>query len=302
MKILMTGGTGFVGMNLTSRLTEAGHQVTLLTRSAKRARYLPAGAYYLEGDPVKPGAWQKEVGEHEGIINLAGSSIFTRWTKSVKEAMRNSRIETTKNLIESMTSHRGKVKFLLSTSAVGYYGSHEDEEVDERTPPGDDFLASLARDWEETALKAEGLGVRVVIFRFGVVLGRGGGALGQMLPLFKRYLGSPLGSGRQWFSWIHEDDLVQMYFFLLERGDIRGPVNCTSPNPVRNQELTRILGRVIGRPTFMPAVPGFIIKMMMGEFGSVLLRGQKVVPRRLLEMGFTFQYPEIDKALENLVA
>jgi hypothetical protein len=190
---------------------------------------------------------------------------------------------------------------LLSTSAVGYYGFHEDEDLDEESPPGDDFLASLAVEWEALAMKAETFGARVVPLRFGIVLGKEGGALKQMIPMFKWYLGSPLGNGKQWFSWIHIKDLANIFLYLMEEQDISGPIDCTSPQPVRNIELTKALGGVLGKPTFMPAIPAIVMQMVMGEFGSILVKGQKVLPKRLLEKGFRFRFPEIRGALQDLL-
>jgi len=302
MKIFMTGGTGFVGTTLTEKLTQKGHQVTVLTRSISEDRPLPQGASYVEGDPTEQGTWQEKASEHEVIINLAGASIFRRWTDSAKNAIWDSRIQTTQNLVEALSARKERQTLFLSTSAVGYYGFLEDEELDEESPPGDGFLGSLAQEWESTALRAEEFGVTVVLLRFGIVLGRHGGALRQMVPIFNWCLGSPLGSGEQYFSWIHEKDLASIYLHLLGQKDISGPINCTAPNPVRNEEMTRALGEILGKPTFMPAVPGFVIKMIMGEFGSVLLKGEKVLPKRLLNMGFRFSFPEIRKALQDLLA
>lgn len=301
MKIFMTGGTGFVGTNLTKQLTEKGHEVTVLTRAIREDVPLPKGASYLVGNPTEEGAWQEKVAEHEAIINLAGASIFGRWTKSAKKVMWESRITTTQNLVEAFSARQAKDKIFLSTSAVGYYGPHEDEELDEESPPGDDYLASLSQEWESSAQKGEAFGARVALLRFGIVLGKNGGALPQMVTLFKRYLGSPLGSGKQWFPWIHEQDLANIYLYVLEKKDISGPINCTAPNPVQNEALTKILGEVLGKPTFMPAVPGFMLKMIMGEFGSVLLKGQKVLPKRLLNRGFHFSFPVIREALQDLL-
>ncbi|HQH17842.1 MAG TPA: TIGR01777 family oxidoreductase, partial [Smithella sp.] len=188
----------------------------------------------------------------------------------------------------------------FSTSAVGYYGFHQDEELTESSPAGTDFLARLARDWESEAMNAQTKGARVVITRFGIVLGKDGGALGQMIPLFKFFLGGPLGSGRQWFSWVHMQDLVEAFIFLLGKKEISGPVNLCSPEPVRNKELGSAIGRVLHRPSFMPA-PGFMIKLILGEFGSVLLEGQRVIPEKLLDAGYQFRYPGIDEALKNIV-
>ncbi len=301
MRVFMTGGTGFVGTILTQKLTREGHEVTVLARKIRPDRPLPRGAVYMEGNPTREGPWQSSVPEHDVMINLAGASIFSRWTKANKTAIRDSRVLTTRHLVDALSARRGQDTLLLNTSAVGYYGFHEDEKLDEGSPPGDDYLASVSREWEEAALKAEPLGVRVVLLRFGVVLGREGGALKQMLPVFKRFLGSPLGSGAQWFSWIHAGDLTDIYLFLIKEKTIKGPVNCTAPNPVRNREFTRALGKALGKPTFMPSVPGFMIKHVMGEFGSTLLKGQRVFPTVLIDHGFQFHFPEIEKALQDLL-
>lgn len=302
MKIFITGGTGFVGTILTQKLVMQAHEVTVLTRSTKnKDQVLPKGASFLEGDPTRAGSWQEKVAGHKAIINLAGYSIFKRWNYKTKKAIRDSRVLTTQNLVDALSDSKGKDTVLLSTSAVGYYGFCGDEDLDEGSPGGNDFLASITREWEAAALEAERHGIRVLLCRFGIVLGSRGGALNQMVPLFKKGLGSPLGGGKQWFSWIHEQDLVNVYLFLLEQKNISGPINCTAPQPVRNREFTKTLGKALGRPTFMPAVPGFVIKLKMGEFGSVLLNGQKVLPKRLLDMGFSFQFSNIDEALEDLL-
>ena len=302
MKIFMTGGTGFVGTTLTRKLVVHGNKVTVLTRSIKNKDHkLPKGASYLEGDPTRAGAWQESVADHEAIINLAGTSIFKRWTSNTKKAIRDSRVLTTQNLAHALSARKGKETMFFSTSAVGYYGFCGDEDLGEGSPGGNDFLASVTRDWETAALEVEKHDISVILCRFGIVLGSSGGALNQLVPLFKKGLGSPLGGGKQWFSWIHEQDLVNVYLFLLEQRNISGPINCTAPEPVRNREFTIALGKALGRPTFMPPVPGFFIRLAMGEFGSVLLNGQKVMPKRLVDMGFAFQFSNIKQALEDLL-
>jgi uncharacterized protein (TIGR01777 family) len=295
MKVFMTGGTGFVGKTLASVLIRSGKEVTILTRSGKGE--IP-GVSWVDGDPTQRGKWQEKVKGHEAVINLAGASIFTRWTQEAKKALRESRMLTTRHVVEAMEGGKGMA--LISASAIGYYGFHGEENRTEDSPPGGDFLAVLARDWEAEAREAEKKGCRVAITRLGIVLGEKGGALGQMIPLFEKFVGGPLGSGRQWFSWIHIEDLARGVLFLLEHPEISGAVNFTAPNPVRNKELAQSLGRILGRPAFLPA-PGFMLRLILGEFGSILLEGQRVLPQKLLQAGFQFQYPEIEGALRQVI-
>jgi uncharacterized protein len=301
MKILMTGGTGFVGTTLARELTAKGHLVTVLMRKVESGKNLPPGVIPLEGDPTIRGSWQERVPEYEAFINLAGSSIFTRWTDEAKHVIRESRILTTRHLVEAMASRKGRETNLFSTSAVGYYGFHGDEELGEESPPGADFLATLAREWEAEAVKAKEYGVRVVLCRFGIVMGRNGGMLGEIVPIFRMFLGANLGSGAQWLSWVHEQDLARIFLFLLDNRALEGPLNCTAPEPVRNREFTETLGRVLGVPTFLPPVPGFVLRLMKGEFGNVILKGQRVFPRRLLATGFQFHYPTLTEALTEIL-
>ncbi|MDY7035423.1 MAG: TIGR01777 family oxidoreductase [Thermodesulfobacteriota bacterium] len=301
MKVFLTGGTGFIGNTLTGKLLDQGHQVTILTRKRTKIKKTIKGVSYIEGEPTREGEWQKEVSKHEVLINLAGASIFRRWTKKAKEGIRNSRILTTRNLVEAMAGSNGKERTLISASAIGYYGFHGHEELDEENPSGNDFLASLCRDWEDEALRGEGIGVRVLICRLGIVLGKKGGALNEMLPIFKKGMGSPLGSGRQWFSWIHEKELVEIFLFLLNHRDLKGSYNCSSPQPVQNKEFTRALQDELGKRALMPAVPGFIIKALKGEFGSVLLQGQRVLPKKLMDAGYIFRFPNLRDALHDLL-
>ena len=300
MKILITGGTGFVGTQLTSRLIQDGNEVTVLTRSRKGPEKGPAEISYLQGDPTQKGPWQEAIKNQDAVINLAGASIFTKWTEKHKKAIRESRVNTTRNIVEGIPSRPERPLTLFSTSAVGYYGFCGDDELTEKSPHGEDFLARIAVEWEGEALKAKDKDARVVITRFGIVMGEKGGALSQMIPLFKKYVGGPIGSGKQWFSWVHLRDLAEAFIFLMKHSEISGPVNVCSPNPVRNKDLAKALGRALHRPSFIPA-PGFMVKWVLGEFGSVILEGQRVIPRRLLESGFVFQYPDIEKALKSIV-
>jgi len=302
MKVFITGGTGFVGSTLSQKLIREGHKVTVLTRSLKGHSATLEGISYAEGDPTQKGLWQQKIADQDVVINLAGASIFGRWSDTAKKLIWDSRIQTTQNLVEALSARKGKETYLFSTSAVGFYGFHENEVLDESSPSGDGFLADLSREWESAAMKARDYGVQVSLMRFGIVLGRRGGALQQMIPPFKWWMGSPLGSGNQWFSWIHEQDLVDIFLFLVKKKGISDAVNCTAPNPATNRELTQTLGEVLGKPTFMPAVPGFVMSLVLGEFGSVLLKGQRVVPKKLLDAGFRFSFPDLRSALKDLLS
>ena len=299
MKVFITGGTGFLGAALTDRLLTDGYSVTILSRSAKN-RTLRLGLSYCEGDPTKSGSWQKEVAKHDVVINLAGASIFRPWSDSNKKAILDSRILTTRNIVDAIGQSRKSIT-LLNGSAVGFYGFRDNEELDESSSPGDDFLSGVVQSWEAEAKKAEGFGARVVLCRIGVILGRDGGALSQMLSVFKWGLGSPLGSGAQWFSWISLHDLVNIFLYLMQDDAFSGPVNCTSPHPVTNREMTRALGKALHKPTILPAVPAFVIRAVLGEFSAVFVKGQKVMPRKLLAKGFVFAFPEIEAAFAHLV-
>ncbi|MGC2432177.1 MAG: TIGR01777 family oxidoreductase [Desulfobaccales bacterium] len=300
MKVFMTGGTGFVGAYLSRELVKLGHEVTILSRREQPFAVQRPGIRLVLGDPAQEGDWMGAAPEHDWIINLAGASIFSRWSPAYKQEIVESRIRATRNLVIALAGGNRRQLF-CSTSAVGYYGPHGDEALTEESPPGSDFLARLGVDWEAEALKARELGLRVVITRFGIVLGKGGGALGQMVPMFRRFLGGPMGSGQQWFSWIHQVDLARAFSFIGEHPEIDGPVNFTTPNPVRNRELAQALGRALRRPAWL-RTPAFMIRLAMGELGDTLLSGQRVIPKRLIEAGFKFDFPAIEPALKDLLA
>jgi len=301
MRIFVTGGTGFVGKYLTRRFSETGHEVYVLSRSPGKAmEYLP-WAVSVQGDPKKPGPWLEAAAKSDAILNLAGTSIFTLWTDAARKSILDSRILTTRNLVASISASDTS-KILISASAVGYYGGRLDDEVlDEDSLPGNEFMSEVCVKWENEAVKATEGGARVVLCRFGVVLGRGGGALARMTPAFRYFLGSPIGSGRQWFSWVHQEDLFRIFSFILENQGISGPINCVAPNPVRNAEFAKTMAGVLGRPVILPAVPAFLLRTLLGEFGDVVLKGQRVVPKRLLDGGFSFGFPTVQQALEDLL-
>lgn len=302
MKVFITGGTGFVGTYLSRQLTKRGHEVLVLTRTSREAESLTPGVTSVSGDPNEPGPWQEQAAECDGFINLAGASIFTYWTESAKRVIRNSRLNTTRNLVDAIRMRAGQPAVLVNASAVGYYGPQDDDRLlEEHSPPGHDFLARLAHDWEQEAQRAAEGGVRVVLCRFGIVLGKEGGALAKMIPAFRKWLGSPLGNGRQWFPWIHQEDLANIVLFSLEHQSLTGPINCVAPYAVRNREFTEVLAKTLNRAVILPAVPAFILKIVLGEFGNVLLKGQRVHPVRLLSEGFEFRYPTLQEALTNLL-
>ncbi len=300
MKIFVTGGTGFVGKYITRRFSESGHDVSVLTRSFERARKLVPWATIVEGDPKEPGEWRQKVAENDAAINLAGTSIFTLWTDPARKSIVDSRVLTTRNLADSLGSS-GKEKILINASAIGYYGSRMDDEVlDEEAPAGSEFMSEICVQWENEAKKAAQWGTRVALCRFGLVLGRGGGALAMMLPAFRYMLGGSMGSGRQWMSWIHLEDLFKIFSFILSDTSISGPINCVAPNPVRNSEFAEILARTVGRPILLPAAPAFVVRAMLGEFANVVLKGQRVISKKLMETGFSFRFPTLQQALEDL--
>ena len=296
MNILITGGLGFVGTQLSIRFLNQGHAVTIVDRSPEPRDYTPKAAQYVSADTTEPGPWMDVLNGQNAVVNLAGVSIFHRWNKKTKKLLYDSRVLTTRNVVEGL--EKDSKTILTSTSAVGYYGFTGDEKLTEEAPPGDDFLARLSMDWEKEAAKATDRGCRVVINRFGIVLGKTGGALGQMIPAFKRFVGGPLGNGMQWFSWIHMEDLINAFLFAFEHENVRGPVNLCSPNPVRNRDLAKALGKVLSRPAIVKT-PGFALRLAMGEFGNVLLKGQRVIPEKLLRYGFQFTYPDIEDALRE---
>ncbi len=301
MKIFVTGGTGFVGRYVTGRLTEAGHEVFILTRSPARAKERVPWATIVEGDPKEPGGWQQRASVSDAAINLAGSSISTLWTDAARKSILNSRILTTRNLVDALCAS-GNEKVLINASGVGYYGSRLDDEIlDEDSAPGDEFMSRVSIEWEDEAKKAARCGTRVALCRFGIVLGRGGGALSMMLPAFRYLLGGSIGSGSQWMSWIHQEDLLNIFSLLLSDSDISGPVNCVSPNPVRNAEFAKTLARTLGRPLVLPALPAFFLRTLLGEFSNVVLKGQRVIPKKLMDKGFSFRFPTLQQALENLL-
>jgi hypothetical protein len=299
MKILITGGLGFIGTNLSDYLLDKGHSVIAVGRAATLNRITSDRYHYVSADTTRPGDWQKALGDVDGVVNLAGKSIFKRWSKSYKKEIYDSRILTTRNVIDALPA--GQAVTLCSASGAGYYGNRGDDLLKEDEKPGDDFLALLSVDWEAEAVKGTDKGIRVAVMRFGVILGKGGGALAKMIPAFKFFVGGPIGSGTQWFPWMHLTDLMAAMLFVFEHPQVSGPLNFCAPHPIRNRQLANTLGEVLGRPAIMPA-PAFMIRMLLGEFGNVLLDSQHTIPDKLLSHGFEFEYPDIKSALQAVVA
>jgi uncharacterized protein len=299
MKIFITGSLGFVGSHLTRALLNDGHEITGVGRKSNPPNLFGHPHFtYLVADTTISGDWQDEVARHDVVINLAGKSIFTLWTKKVKKQIYDSRVLTTRNIAESLQGATETIFF--STSALGYYGDRGEDILTEAEPPGEDFLAHVCKDWEGAALKAESDRVRVVLTRFGIIMHRDGGAMASMLPAFKSFVGGRLGSGQQWFPWIHLEDLINGYRFALTQDELAGPVNWCAPEPVRNKELTEKLAAKLKRPALF-TTPTFVIKKILGEFGEALLCSQRGRPQKLLEAGYEFTYPNLDGALAEII-
>jgi uncharacterized protein (TIGR01777 family) len=297
MRLVITGGTGFIGTALRARLGEKDHALTILTR-AQSSQAGATNEKWIAWEPLSGKAPVEAVDGADGIINLAGESIAgKRWTAGQKEKIRASRIATTRALVDAVAGAKVKPKFLINGSAVGYYGPRGEETVTEETGPGSDFLARLCVEWETEAKKIAAYGVRLALLRTGIVLGRGGGALAKMVPPFKFFAGGPLGSGKQWMPWIHLDDEVGLILFALENDSASGPFNATAPNPVTMREFCSTLGRVLGRPSWAP-VPAFALRVLLGEMAGMLLTGQRAIPERAQKSGYKFRYPNLPEALQ----
>jgi uncharacterized protein (TIGR01777 family) len=298
MKILITGGTGFIGTAITRVLLEKGHYI-VATGTSPRPDIVSHDRFrFIQADTAHEGPWQAELEDVDGVINLAGRSIMGRWTKRYKKEIYDSRVLTTRNVVDALAVHRGT--FLCSASAVGYYGDRGDDILTESEPPGKNYLAQVGQDWEEEALRAEEHGIRTMVMRFGIVLGKGGGALEKMIPAFRMFVGGPLGDGSQWFPWIHLQDVVSACLFVTGNEQLKGTFNFCSPNPVRNCELAKTLGRVLGVPAVMPS-PKLMLRLALGEAASALFDSLRVVPQNLLNSGFSFKYPELEDAIRKIV-
>lgn len=306
MKVAITGATGFVGTRLVEQLAKAQHQIMVLSRNAAHARRVfPASAFpsleVVEYTPLQSGAWQAAIAGCDAVVNLAGAPIAeSRWTAERKQEILDSRKIGTQKIVEAIANANPKPAVLVNSSAIGYYGTSETATFDETSPSGNDFLAQVCQAWEAEAEAVRATGTRLVILRTGIVLGMGG-AIEKMLLPFKLFAGGPIGSGRQWFSWIHRDDLVNLIMAALTDANLNGTYNATAPNPVRMTEFSHTLGQVLHRPSWLP-VPPFALEALLGDAAHVVLEGQQVLPKRTQESGFTFQYKTVKPALENILS
>lgn len=299
MKIVLTGGTGFIGNSLQNSLIRQGHEVLVLSR--RSAQNSNPSARYVLWDPVRGNEWEQSLRGADACINLAGEPIAAkRWTKAQKLKIIESRCDATHALAHAIQKLDKKPKVLINASAVGWYGPHGDEIITEEQRPGADFLAQTCKAWETHAVRAEDFGLRVVRLRIGIVLEKGGGALQKMIPPFQFFIGGPLGDGRQWMSWIHREDVVGLILWALENSKVSGALNATAPNPVTMKEFAAALGKVMGRPSFA-VVPGFVLKTLLGEMSDLLLKGQRVVPEKALRLGYQFKYPSLEPALRAIL-
>ena len=302
MRLLVTGGTGFIGAALCEALLQQGHELFVITR--RPSAYTPQShLQYVAWEELpssrQTSTWQDVITMVDGVIHLAGTSIAAeRWTPERKRVIRDSRVQTTRHLVEVLAERSPRPAVLIVASAVGYYGPRGDEEISERDLSGRGFLAETCRLWEAEAQRAEALGIRVLRLRLGLVLGPDGGALAKMVPPFRAWLGGPIGSGRQWISWIHREDAIGLIMWALGHPALAGPVNATAPSPVTMREFCRELAAVLRRPSWLP-VPGAALHLLLGEMADLLLTGQRVMPSAALQHGYRFRFPELQHALAS---
>ena len=306
MRILVTGATGFIGKRLCEVLHRRGHSVVALVRNPEKAHSALYGRARVVGwNPRDPkGMWAEEVAQVDGIVNLAGEPVMGRWTEAHKKEIYDSRILATRALVDAIEAapsqpigrNGGRPRVLVQASATGYYGETLNE-TDESSPPGKDFLAKVCVDWEKEAMRAEALGTKVIVCRLGVVLGKGGGALPQMARPFKMFVGGPLGDGKQWVPWVALDDAIGMLELALFDVNATGPINVVAPEPMQNGDVAKMIGKVLGRPAIFPT-PAAAIRALFGEGADVVLKGQRVVPKRAIELEYPFLHPSIRGALK----
>ncbi len=301
VRVLVTGATGFIGTKLVAELVRRGNEVVVTSRNPDRAKgKFDESVKIFSWKPLVEALPGEAIDEIDGVVNLMGEPIDQRWTEKAKAKIYESRITVTRKLVEAIGKHQHKPSALVNASAVGYYGPRGDEEVDEDSEPGDDFLADLTSKWEQEALNAGSLNMRVVTVRTGVVLSPDGGALARMLTPFKLGLGGPIGNGRHYMPWIHIDDLVSLFAEAVEDDRYHGPVNATAPNPVTNREFSKKLGQALGRPALL-RLPTLILRIIYGEMSQIVTTGARAVPKFASMLGFNFSWPDLGQALSDLV-
>ncbi len=295
MRIFVAGGTGLVGSRLVKRLQQRGDQIVLLTRRPEFTEQTP-NVTVVAGDPMAVGPWLHAVKDCDAVVNLVGEGIFNhRWSAAFKQKLYDSRVKSTQNIVAAIAKSPA-VKTLVNASAIGYYGATGAEELTESSPPGTDFLAQLCVDWEKATSAASN--IRTAIVRVGVVLDPSGGALQKMVTPFKLFVGGPIGSGKQYVSWIHHQDMLGLLLFALDNTRVSGPMNATAPGAVTNKQFSKALGRALHRPSFLPT-PGFALRVALGPVAGIITKGQRVTPQRALELGYQFQFSAIDAALAD---
>ena len=298
MNITITGATGFIGRRLIERLARDRHQLHALSRHTN-VKFGDTAVWISKWDPMAEEPPEESLANADAIVHLAGEPVAQRWTPDAKKKILESRIQGTRRLVQALSTQKHRPAALICASAIGIYGSRGDEILTESSAPADDYLAEVCKEWEQEAQLAESLGIAVARIRIGIVLGKGGGALEKMLPPFKAFVGGRIGSGEQWMSWIHIDDLVGIMHHALTN-PTSGVFNGTAPNPVTNSDFTATLASSLGRPAIFP-VPGFALKLMFGEMASMLLGSQRVLPRATEAAGYKFQYPELAPALKSIL-
>jgi hypothetical protein len=300
MHVFIMGSTGFLGRHLASYLHGQGHTLSLLVRSESKTGMFPSDSEVVSGDPLQPGPWQEQAAKADVVVNLVGKNIFARWTEQEKEQIYSTRIEATRMAVQAIAQSGSTPPTLINANAVGYYDPQSRNVATESAPPGESFLARVCIDWQSEALKAQKNGARVIILRIAPPLSREGGALASMLTPFRLGLGGRLGSGKQPFPWIHLLDFLRAVEFLAEKREVSGPVNICSPGLVTNAEFTKALARALRRPAFLP-VPSTALKLALGELSQMLLQAPRVKPDVLLQNGFDFRFPSLDRALQDIL-
>jgi uncharacterized protein (TIGR01777 family) len=306
MRIIIAGGSGVIGRELANELTQAGYEVIILSRNPEHVLELPQGVKAVSWDGKTTKGWCDLVDGAKAVVNLAGENLAgekffpDRWTESRKHRILQSRLDAGSAIEAAIRAVQNKPGVLLQSSAIGYYGSLDDQDVDEKSPVGSGYLARICQEWEKSTETVESMGVRWVVLRTGVVLSMKGGAFTRLLMPFNFFAGGPMGNGRQYISWIHIADEVGAIQFLIENQEARGIINLTAPVPVTNAEFVRIIGHVMGRPSFLP-LPAFVLRLMFGEVSTTVLDGQRVLPRRLEALGYQFIYPEAELAIRELL-